>query len=341
VSGLALPGLEAQARQLLPVSTYDFLAGGADDELTLSDNCTAWSRVRLWPRVLRDVSEVDTATTVLATAVSAPILVAPVGYQRLVHPDGETAIASGTARAGSLMVVPTRSSVAIEQVAAAVSPSPWWFQVYVLRDRARTVDLVTRAAAAGCRALVLTGDTPIIGRRARDERNGFRVAEHLEPSGADAGAEQDPSITFATIEWLAGLAGLPVVVKGVLRADDARTCVDAGAAAVSVSNHGGRQLDSAPASADALPYVVDAVSDRGEVYVDGGVRRGTDVVKALALGARAVMVGRPVVWGLAVNGADGVAEVLDGLRVELTRAMSLSGAPTVDDVTHDLVAPKP
>ena len=165
---------------------------------------------------------------------------------------------------------------------------------------------------------MLTGDTPIIGRRARDERNGFRVAEHLEPSGADAGAEQDPSITFATIEWLAGLAGLPVVVKGVLRADDARACLDAGAAAVSVSNHGGRQLDSAPASADALPYVVDAVSDRGEVYVDGGVRRGTDVVKALALGARAVMVGRPVVWGLAVDGADGVAEVLDGLRVELT-----------------------
>jgi 4-hydroxymandelate oxidase len=211
----------------------------------------------------------------------------------------------------------------------------------VLRDRARTVDLVTRAAAAGCRALVLTGDTPIIGRRVRDERNGFRVAEHLEPSGGDAGAEQDPSITFATIEWLAGLAGLPVVVKGVLRADDARTCLDAGAAAVSVSNHGGRQLDSAPASADALPYVVDAVADRGEVYVDGGVRRGTDVVKALALGARAVMVGRPVLWGLAVDGADGVAEVLDGLHVELTRAMSLCGAPTVDDVTHDLVAPEP
>jgi 4-hydroxymandelate oxidase len=339
VSELDLAGLEAAARELLPASTYDFVAGGADDELTLADSCAAWSRIRLWPRVLRDVSAIDTETTVLGIPVAAPVLVAPAGYLRLVHPDGETAVASGCGRTATLMVVPTRSSVAIEQVAAAVAPSPWWFQVYVLRDRGRTVDLVSRAVEAGCRALVLTGDTPVLGRRRRDERNRLRVAAELEPSGEDPGSEQDPAITFATIEWLVGLSGLPVVVKGVLRADDARVCLAAGAAAVTVSNHGGRQLDSAPATADALPHVVDAVAGSAEVYVDGGVRRGTDVVKALALGARAVMVARPVLWGLAVNGATGVAEVLKGLREELVRAMALCGATGVGDIARELLTP--
>ena len=337
MTGLDLPGLEERARNVLPASTYDFLAGGADDELTLDDSIAAWSRLRLWPRVLRDVAAVDTSTTVLGSPVAAPILVAPIGYQRLVRPEGEAATASGTARAGTLMVVPTRSSVAIDKVAAAVSPAPWWFQVYVLRDRARTADLVAHAAASGCRALVLTGDTPVLGRRVRDERNAFRVHVDLEASGRDHGAEQDPSITFAAIEWLAGLSGLPVIVKGVLRADDARACLASGAVAITVSNHGGRQLDTAVASADALPIVVDAVAGRGEVYVDGGVRRGSDIVKALALGARAVMVGRPVIWGLAVDGVDGVAHVIDWLRVELARAMALCGAASVGDVTSDLV----
>ena len=311
MTGLDLLGLEEQARQVLPTSTYDFLAGGADDELTLDDSVAAWSRLRLWPRVLRDVAAVDTSTTVLGAPVAAPILVAPIGYQRLVRPEGEAATASGTARARTLMVVPTRSSVAI----------------------------VARAAEAGCRALVLTGDTPVLGRRLRDERNAFRMHLDLEPSGRDRGAEQDPSVTFSAIEWLAGLSGLPVVVKGVLRADDARTCLDAGAVAITVSNHGGRQLDTAVASADALPAVVDAVAGRGEVYVDGGVRRGSDIVKALALGARAVMVGRPVLWGLAVDGVDGVAHVVDGLRGELARAMALCGAASVDELTPDLVTP--
>jgi 4-hydroxymandelate oxidase len=237
------------------------------------------------------------------------------------------------------MVVPTRSSITVDHVAAALAPSPWWFQVYILRDRARTTDLVARAGEQGCRALVLTGDTPVLGRRVRDERNAFRMHIELEPSGRDAGAEQDPSITFGAIEWLAGIADLPVVVKGVLRADDARTCLDAGATAVAVSNHGGRQLDTVVASADALANVVDAVAGRAEVYVDGGVRRGSDIVKALALGARAVLVGRPVLWGLAVDGADGVTHVIEGLRAELVRAMGLCGAASVDEVTRDLVDP--
>jgi 4-hydroxymandelate oxidase len=339
VTGLDLARLEERARQLLPASTYDFLAGGADDEITLGDNTEAWSRVRLWPRVLRDVATVDTATTVLGAAIAAPILVAPMGYQRLVRPEGEAATASGAARAGALMVVPTRSSVALGDVAEALGSTPWWFQVYILRDHARTADLVAHAAEHGCRALVLTGDTPMLGTRGRDERNAFRMPIELESLGRDAGAEQDPSITFAAIEWLAGLVDLPIVVKGVLRADDARACLDAGATAIVVSNHGGRQLDTAAASADALAPIVDAVAGRAEVYIDSGVRRGSDIVKALALGARAVMVGRPVVWGLAVDGADGVANVLEGLRAELARAMALCGAASVDAITRDLIDP--
>jgi 4-hydroxymandelate oxidase len=337
VTGLDLVGLEERARQLLPASTYDFLAGGADDELTLAESCAAWTRLRLWPRVLRDVSRVDTTTTVLGTPLASPVLVAPIGYQRLVRPEGEAATAAGAGRSGCLMIVPTRSSVAVEDVAAALTPAPWWLQVYVLRDRARTADLVARATETGCRALVLTGDTPLLGRRVRDERNAFRMHLDLEPSGRDEGAEQDPSVTFAAIEWLAGLSGLPVVVKGVLRADDARACLAAGASAVCVSNHGGRQLDTAVASADALPGVVEAVDGHGEVYVDGGVRRGTDVVKALAMGARAVLVGRPVVWGLAVDGAEGVTRVLNRLREELVRAMALAGAASIAELTPDLV----
>jgi 4-hydroxymandelate oxidase len=337
VTGLDLGALEDQARQRLPAPVYDFLAGGADDEVTLVDSVAAWRRLRLWPRVLRDVGTIDTATTILGATVPAPILLAPIGYQRLVSPEGECATARGAARADALMVVATRSSVPVDEVAHALSPAPWWFQVYVLRDRARTADLVARAAAAGCQALVLTGDTPRLGRRGRDERNQFRMHVELELFGRDEGAEQDPSITFEAIGWLEELSGLPVIVKGVMRADDACACLDAGAAGLVVSNHGGRQLDTAPAPADALAAIVDAVAGRAEVYVDGGIRHGTDIVKALALGARAVMVGRPVIWGLAVDGADGVARVLDGLRDELVLAMQLCGAATLAEVTRDLV----
>lgn len=332
---LDLGALEEAARGSLPQAAYDYIAGGAEDERTMADNVAAWDRVRLRPRVLRDVSGVDTRITVLGHEVAAPILVAPTAAHRLVHPDGEAATAAGTAAAGSLLVLSTRTTVPVEEVAPHLGGAPWWLQVYVVTDKQYTADIVTAAVAHGCTGLVLTGDTPVIGRRRRDERNHFSYGGK---PGTSLGLDQDPAVTFDAVTWLHEHGrGLPVMVKGVLRDDDARACVDAGAAAVIVSNHGGRQLDGALATADALPEVVEAVAGRAEVYVDGGVRRGADVVRALALGARAVLLGRPVVWGLATGGADGVRDVLDGLRLELARDMALSGAPTVADVTADLV----
>jgi 4-hydroxymandelate oxidase len=333
---------------------YDYLAGGAEDERTLEDNLAAWARLRLRPRILCDVTQVSVATTVLGTPVRWPVLVAPVAFHRVAHPDGEVAMAQGAAAAGSIMVVSTRASTTLEDIAAAAPELALWFQVYVLRDREWTADLVARAAAAGYRALVLTGDTPFVGRRWRDAANGFVLPTGVGmanlPAGAGLavadpddypGALQSPAVTFDDIGWLASISRLPVVVKGVLRGDDALRCIDAGASALIVSNHGGRQLDGAVAGADALPEVVDAVGDRVELYVDGGIRRGTDVLKALALGARAVLVGRPLLWGLATAGAAGAQGVLELLGSELAQVMALAGARGVDDITADLVVPSP
>ncbi len=349
-----LETLEDQARGILPRAVYDYLAGGADDERTLQDNVAAWARLRLRPRILCDVSHVTVATTVLGTPVRLPVLVAPLAFHRVAHPDGELAMARGAAAAGSILVVSTRASTTLEDVAATAPELPLWFQVYVLRDRGWTADLVARAAAAGYRALVLTGDTPFIGSRRRDAANGFVLPPGVGmanlPAGAGLaaadpdeypGAHQSPAVTFDDIGWLASISGLPVVVKGVLRADDARRCIDAGASALIVSNHGGRQLDGAVAGADALPEVVSAVDGRVEVYVDGGIRRGSDVLKALALGARAVLVGRPLLWGLATGGAAGAQDVLELLGSELSQVMALAGAGTAHDVTPDLVVPGP
>jgi 4-hydroxymandelate oxidase len=349
--------LEAAARARLDAGVYDYIAGGADAERTVADNLAAWARLRLRPRVLRDVTEVATATSLLGGRVAAPLAVAPMAYHRMVHPDGEAASAAGAAAAGALYVCSTQATMSVEEVAAAAPDAARWFQVYVVRDRGWTAELVARAAAAGYRALVLTVDVPLLGHRPRDLRNDFRLPTGLRPANAPpvAAARQrelaadvlaqagqfDPALTPATIGWLAERSGLPVVVKGVLRGDDAVACVDAGAAGVVVSNHGGRQLDTVVASADALAEVVAAVGDRAEVYVDGGVRRGTDVVKALALGARAVLVGRPVLWGLAVGGAAGVERVLSGLAAGLRLAMGLCGAVAPGQLTPDLVAAGP
>jgi 4-hydroxymandelate oxidase len=341
--------LERRAREALEPGVHAFYASGAGDETTAADNLAAWGRLRLRPRVLRDVSAVQTAASLLGERAPAPILVAPFAYQRLLHAGGEAETARGAARAGMPLVLSTRTSVPIGEVAAACGEAPWWFQVYVLRDRDWTRELVERAAGAGCRALVLTADAPVLGAKPRADGAGFAVPDELFMPDAPsrhpgvalagyAGAEQDPALTFDDIEWLAGIAGLPVVVKGVLRADDARACVGAGAAAVVVSNHGGRQLDGAIATADALPDVVAAVGSSAEVYVDGGVRSGLDVLRALALGARAVLVGRPVAWALAAGGAGEVTRLLVALRAELALAMALAGAPEIADVTRDLVA---
>ena len=351
---LDLPALEAAARERLDDGVYDYIAGGADAELSVAANLAAWSRLWLQPRVLRDVARVSTATSLLGSQVQVPLAVAPMAYHRMTHLEGEAASAAGAAAAGALYICSTQATMPVEEVAAAAPDAARWFQVYVVRDRGWTAELVGRAAAAGYRALVLTVDVPLLGNRLRDLRNDFRLPTGLAPANAPpAGAARqrelavdviaqagqfDPSLTPETIGWLAERSGLPVVVKGVLRGDDARACVEAGAVGVVVSNHGGRQLDSVVATADALAEVVAAVGDRVEVYVDGGIRHGTDVLKALALGARAVLVGRPVLWGLTMGGAHGVERVLSGLAGELQLAMALCGAVGVDDLTPDLIA---
>lgn len=348
--------LEARAREFLAPGAYDYYVSGADDERTLSENLTAWQALRLRPRVLRDVSAVSTATRILGRPVTAPLLVAPTAYQRLAHPDGEEATARGAADFGTVMVVSTFANTSMEDVAAAAPDADRWFQLYVHTDRGLTAELVARAAASGYRAIVLTVDLPVLGYRRRDERGNFALPAGIVKANlgelphpvevAAAGSALrayadhavDAALTFDDLEWLRGLEDLPLVVKGVLRGDDAAACVAAGADAVVVSNHGGRQLDGAIPTAQALPEVVRAVGEHAEVYVDGGIRRGADVIRALALGARAVLLGRPVLWGLAVDGADGVRGVLENYRVELERAMALCGTPTLADITPDLLA---
>lgn len=344
--------LRDRAQKLLEPSAFDYYVGGADDEITLAENETAWQRLRLRPKVLRDVSTVDPSTTVLGQRIAAPIVVAPTAYHRLANDEGERATARGTAAAGTLMCVSTLATVRLEDVAAAAPDAPRWFQLYIRRDRGATEALVQRAVAAGYQALVLTVDFAVAGRRWRDERNSFTLPDGMAMANigeavprvagsglaAYAASEFDASLTFDDVTWLREMSGLPVLVKGVLRGDDAARCVEAGAAGVVVSNHGARQLDTALATADALRDVTESVGDTAEVYVDGGVRRGTDVIKALALGARAVLVGRPILWGLATGGADGVTAVLTELFAEFTRALMLCGAPTPDDVTPDLLA---
>lgn len=344
--------LEQQARGLLDPAAYDFYAGGADQERTLADNLTAWRRWRLKPRVLRDVSQVDPSVTVAGTEVATPVWVAPVAAHRMAHEEGELATARGAAAAGSLLVTSTVATTGLDDVAAAAGAGPRWFQLYVRRDRAHADALIGRAADAGYTGIVLTVDLPVLGRRRRDERHETSPMDALTlPNFADAGGggswlahlaadEFDPTVDFVDLADLverAGEVGLPVVVKGVLRGDDAAACVDAGAAGVVVSNHGGRQLDDAVSGADALPDVVESVGSRVPVLVDGGLRAGSDVVKALALGASAVLVGRPVIWALATGGADGVARLLSELTADTARAMALCGARSVDELVPSMV----
>lgn len=340
---------ESRARETLPGPVHDFLAGGADDELTLRENEAAWKRIRLRPHVLQRVQQVSTRTTVLGSTLGAPIMVAPFSYQRLIHPEGEAATARAAAAAGSLLVISTRATVSLEDISSAAPDLPRWFQVYIMRDRGWTAELVGRAASVGCRALVLTVDAPVVGRNLRAARSSFSFPQSqlanlgsavpADPAELQSyrGAEHDPAIGLDDIGWLRQIANLPIVVKGVLRGDDAAACVEAGADAVVVSNHGGRQLDTSVATAEALPEVAESIGGRAQVYVDGGIRRGTDILKALALGADAVMVGRPVIWGLAAAGAEGAFSVLEGLREELVRAMMLCQTPTLDDISADLL----
>ncbi|NEK84508.1 alpha-hydroxy-acid oxidizing protein [Blastococcus saxobsidens] len=342
---LDLDLLEARARELLPPDVFDYYAGGAETETTMAEATPAWRSWRLRPRVLRGTADVDLSTELLGTPVRTPIGVAPWAYQGMAHPDGELATARGAAASGALMTVSTSATHTLEEVAAAAD-GPQWFQLYRLHSARHTDDLARRAGDAGYRALVLTVDLALLGRRRRDLRHDFALPAGLRMANHPP-ADAEPSLrdlatanwTFDDIARFGDLSGLPVVVKGVLRGDDAARCVAAGAAAVWVSTHGGRQVDPAVASAHALPEVVEAVGGDAEVYADGGVRSGSDVLTALALGASAVFLGRPVAWGLATGGAAGVGGVLDGLTEELAHTMALCGLPEVRSVPRDTVAP--
>lgn len=333
------------AAATLDPEALDYFATGSGEEVSLPEAERAWRAVRLLPRVLRDVSRVDTSVTVLGDALPAPIAVASTAYQRLAHMAGEVETGRGVHAAGALMVVATRATTRLEEIAAAAG-APWWFQVYVVRDRGITRELVLRAKSAGATALVLTGDTPVFGRKPRqgdppvtEDMHLVNFGDHMKDrAGWREATTGDASITLDTIGWLREMSGLPVLVKGVLRADDAAACVAAGAAGVVVSNHGARQLDRAVSSVSALPAVVDAIGSNATVLVDGGVRTGIDVLIALALGAKAVLIGRPVLWALSCEGAPGVTALLNGLRDDLVHAMMLAGARSVSEITRDLIA---
>jgi 4-hydroxymandelate oxidase len=351
---LNVADFESLARKRLSPGAYGYYAGGSEDERTLARNRDGLGRWVLLPRVLVDVGRVDVSARALGAAVAMPILVAPTAFHRLAHPDGETATARGAGAAGALMVASTIATCTLESIAEAAT-GPLWFQLYVYRDRSLALDLIRRAEAAGYRGLCLTVDAPRLGRRERDLVNRFTLPPRLTMANlASAGAQYarwgsrssmfdyansqlDPSLSWDAVSWLRKQTKLPILLKGIVRRDDAIRAVERGVEAIIVSNHGGRQLDGEEATILALPDVVEAVAGRAEVYVDGGFRRGSDVLKALALGARGVLVGRPVLWGLAAGGAPGVTRVLELLRAELELAMALAGCPSLAAIDRSLV----
>lgn len=323
---------EPIAAAKLPREVYDYYAGGAGSEWTLRENRAAFNRWVLRPRVLVGVSERDTSTEVLGTPISFPVLAGPWAFQALAHPDGEVAVARAAATAGTILVFSSTSSHRIEAVAAA-TPGRKWFQLYVHQDRGFTRDALRRAHEAGFEAIVFTADAPYLGKRERDRRNELQLT--VEARGQEL--DLDPAISWNDLAWIREDAPVPLLIKGILTAEDARIAVEHGVEGIVVSNHGGRQLDGSPAALDALIEVVEAVEGRCEVLMDGGIRRGTDVLKAVALGAGAVLVARPVAWGLAAAGESGAAHVLQILREELDLAMALCGCRSIRDVSPALV----
>lgn len=343
---------ERAARERLEPSIYDYIAGGAWDEVTLTDNRTAYDKWRLRPRAMVNVEHRDLSVSILGDTLSLPIGVAPSAFHKLMHPDGELATARAAGVAGTVMCLSIMSTVSLEEVAAA--SGPLWLQTYIFKDRNLTSDLAARAKAVGYRAFVLTVDTPVLGRRERDSRNQFELppgiemhnlnlapavpGEYESPMVRFIKQQIDPSLTWREVEWFVKTVQMPIFVKGVLHPDDARIAAKCGVNGIIVSNHGGRQLDGAIATLDALPEIVSAMRGTGlDVIVDGGIRRGTDVVKALALGAKMVLIGRPVLWGLAVDGEAGARSVLELLRREVDTTLALVGCPRAGDLNSDFV----
>ena len=339
---------ERELIALLGEGAYGYFAGGAGDEITLRDNEASWSRLALRPRMLVDVGERSHSVSLLGRDLPHPILVAPMAYQKHAHADGEVAMAQAAAATDTTFVLSSQTTTSIPDVAAAAPNGRRWFQLYVFRDRAISLDLVAQAREHGYEALVITVDFPVAGWRERDKRSGFRV-EHpvaVNPGGEpltteELFAQHDPTLTWDGIAEFADAAQMPVLLKGILRPDDAERAVDAGVAGVIVSNHGGRQLDTVLSGADALPPIVEAVGGRIDVLVDGGIRRGWDVAKALALGADAVLVGRPLLWGLARAGQAGVEAVMRQLLDELDSSLALLGCPRARDLDASYVTRAP
>jgi len=327
---LSLYDFEAAAHTKVSHGAWERISGGAADEITLRWNHEAYDHIRLKPKILIDVSKLDTRVTLFGQELPFPILLAPTGGQKFVHPEGEIAAARGAAAANATYVISSSASMRVEDIAKSAT-GPVWFQLYVQRDRGFTRDLVQRAEDSGCRALCVTVDSPTFGARNREDRAKGELPERELPNlkGKDY---LDPTLTWKDIDWLRSFAKKPVLLKGVLNPEDAAEGVKAGAAGIIVSNHGARNLDTVPATIDALPGVVEKVAGRVPVIVDGGIRRGTDVVKALALGANAVQIGRPYLWGLGMAGSEGVTRVVQILRKELELAMALMGRPTIASI---------
>jgi 4-hydroxymandelate oxidase len=347
---------EVEARRRLPSDVWDYFAGGAEDERTLRDNVEAYARLRLNQRVLRGVATPDLRCAALGTELAQPIVIAPAAFQRLAHGEGEVATARAVSAAGSLLMLSTLATAPIEDVVRSAGTAPVWLQLYVYRDTALTEALIARAEAAGCKALVLTVDVPAWAKRERDLRNAFALGPGIAPVNvapfATAGLAAGDGSALANyittqfkfdLGWtdvarLASRTRLPLWLKGVMHPSDARRALEHGVAGIVVSNHGGRQLDGALASIDALPAIAEAVDGALPLLLDGGIRRGSDVLKALARGASAVAIGRPALWGLAHDGAAGVERVLAILRDELSIAMALTGCASLADVTDDVLA---
>ncbi|MFN3267070.1 MAG: alpha-hydroxy acid oxidase [Deinococcales bacterium] len=350
---LNLLELEHAAKQQMQQTAFDYYVSGADDEITLRENREAYTRLKLNYRVLTGVGARKLETTLLGQRLSMPVIVAPAAFQRLAHDSGERATAAATQKAGTVMCLSTLSSTSLEEIRASQPDLPLWFQVYLYKDQALSRDLVARAKAVGAQALALTVDAPVWGRRERDIRNQFTLPKHIHLGNLMSGLDSLPSgrgsglsayvhemfkldLDYKDLEWLKAESGLPILVKGICHPKDAVLSLEHGADGIWVSNHGGRQLDTAPATIEVLPRVADAVAGRAPIIVDGGVRRGTDVVKALALGANAVAIGRPILWSLALGGEAAVTHTLELLRHEIDSALGLCGYGDLN-VPKDLI----
>ncbi|KFO73168.1 Hydroxyacid oxidase 2 [Cuculus canorus] len=340
---VCLSDFEAYAKKYLPKIAWDFFAAGADDCITRDENILAYKRIHLRPRMLRDVSMMDIRTKLQGTEISFPVGIAPTGFHQLAWPDGEKSTARAAKAMNICYIASTYSTCTLEEISAAAPGGLRWFQLYIHRNRAVSQQLIQQAEALGFQGLVLTVDLPYTGKRRDDIRNGFRLPPHMKLKNLEGAFEVckmsllDPSVTWNDIYWLQSLTHLPIIIKGILTKEDAELAVRHGVQGIIVSNHGGRQLDGGSATIDALVEVVEAVQDKVEVYLDGGIRKGSDILKALALGAKCVFIGRPALWGLAYKGEEGLQDVLRILQDEFRLSMALAGCANVSDIGRHLV----